>query len=117
LPVALKQILRQRLPLRRLARNPLLCTMICALHRERPHNMPQNRVKLYQDCVEMLLYKRDSEREVGSMGDFPSLTHTHEEVVLREYAHHLLLNDESEESIEEVDAYFDSLLENIHMPG
>lgn len=51
----LKQLLRQKLPLRRLARNPLLCTMICALHRERPKNMPQNRVKLYQDCVELLL--------------------------------------------------------------
>jgi hypothetical protein len=117
LPAALKQMLRSRLPLRRLARNPLLCTMICALHRERPHNMPQNRVKLYQDCVEMLLYKRDSERGVGSLGDFPPLTHTHEEVVLREYAYHLLLNGESEEAAVEVDGYFNQLLESIHMPG
>ncbi|MBP8110523.1 MAG: NACHT domain-containing protein, partial [Caldilineaceae bacterium] len=116
LPTALKQLLRQRLSLRRLARNPLLCTMICALHRERPNNMPRNRVKLYQDCVEMLLYKRDTEREVGSMADYPPLTHTHEEVVLREYAHHLLLNDDSEEAEAEVDAFFTGLLESINMP-
>ena len=117
LPARLKQLLRNRLPLRRLARNPLLCTMICALHRDRPNNMPQNRVKLYQDCVEMLLYKRDSERGVVSMGDYPPLTHTHEEVVLREYAHHLLLNGESEEAAEDVDAFFNELLLSVNMPG
>jgi len=113
----LKQLLRQRLPLRQLARNPLLCSMICALHRIPPHNLPQNRVKLYQDCVEMLLYKRDTAREL-SLSDYPPLTHTHEEVVLRNYAYHLMLNDgESEESFEEVDGYFNSLLQSMYMPG
>jgi len=113
----LKLMLRNRLPLRRLARNPLLCTMICALHRDRPNNMPQNRVKLYQDCVEMLLYKRDKDRSIGSMADYPPLTHTHEEVVLREYAYHLLLNNDSEESADEADEYFSGLLESVNMPG
>lgn len=58
----LKQLVRQRDALRRLARNPLLCSMICALHREHPHTMPQNRIKLYQDCVEILMHRRDAER-------------------------------------------------------
>jgi Leucine-rich repeat (LRR) protein len=117
LPVSLKQLLRQRLPLRQLARNPLLCTMICALHRDRPQSMPRDRATLYADCIALLLYRRDSERGVGSMADYPALTYRHEEAVLRDYAHHMLFNEESEESFEEMESFFDGLLARYQMPG
>lgn len=113
----LKQLVRQRDALRRLARNPLLCSMICALHREHPHTMPQNRIKLYQDCVEMLMHRRDAERKVGSLADYPPLSNIHEEVALRDYAHHLMLNGESEEDLRDADHYFDELLQRINLPG
>jgi len=113
----LKQLVRQRDALRRLARNPLLCTMICALHRAHPNNLPHNRIKLYQDCVEMLLHRRDTERKVGSLADYPLLSNVHEEVALRDYAHHLMINGESEEDLAEADRYFDELLERINLPG
>ncbi|MEZ4728535.1 MAG: NACHT domain-containing protein [Caldilineaceae bacterium] len=113
----LKQLVRQRDALRRLARNPLLCSMICALHREHSHTMPQNRIKLYQDCVEMLMHRRDAERKVGSLADYPPLTNIHEEVVLRDYAHHLMLIGESEEDQRDADRYFEELLQRINLPG
>ena len=62
--------------------------------------MPRDRVTLYADCIALLLYRRDSERMVGSMTDYPALTYRHEEAVLRDYAHHMLFNEESEESFE-----------------
>ncbi|MCE7984761.1 MAG: NACHT domain-containing protein [Caldilinea sp. CFX5] len=113
----LKQLVRQRDALRRLARNPLLCSMICALHREHPHTMPQNRIKLYQNCVEMLMHRRDAERKVGSLADYPPLSNIYEEVILRDYAHHLMLNGESEEDLRDADHYFDELLQRVNLPG
>ncbi len=113
----LKQLLRQRDPLRKLARNPLLCSMICALHREHPDDMPQNRIRLYQDCVELLMYRRDAKRKVGSLADYPPLSNVHEEVILRDYAHHLMLNGESEEDTRDADRYFDELLQRVNLQG
>jgi Leucine-rich repeat (LRR) protein len=113
----LKQLVRQRDTLRRLARNPLLCSMICALHREHPQTIPQNRIKLYQDCVDMLMHRRDAERKVGSLADYPPLSNIHEEVVLSNYAYHLMRNGASEETIDEADDYFDQLIQKMNMPG
>ncbi|WP_327736721.1 NACHT domain-containing protein [Streptomyces nojiriensis] len=50
--------------LARLATNPLLCGLICALHRERRGFLPSGRKELYAAALSMLLDRRDRERGV-----------------------------------------------------
>ena len=56
----LNRQLRQRPELQRLAATPLLCAMICALHKERLETLPSSRLKLYSECIDVLLNKRDA---------------------------------------------------------
>ena len=50
--------------LSRLAQNPLLCAMICALHFKKDGIMPTNKLELYDSCAQMLLEDRDTIRNV-----------------------------------------------------
>ncbi|WP_327254304.1 NACHT domain-containing protein [Streptomyces sp. NBC_01244] len=50
--------------LARLATNPLLCGLICALHRERRGFLPSGRKELYTAALSMLLHRRDRERQL-----------------------------------------------------
>lgn len=47
-----------------LTTTPLLCALVCALHRDRRGQLPHDRVELYQAALSMFLYRRDHEREV-----------------------------------------------------
>ncbi|MGQ4729514.1 NACHT domain-containing protein [Streptomyces sp. Ju416(a)] len=51
--------------LRDLARTPLLCAVICALHRRRDGFLPETRWKLYRSALEILLGHRDDRRRLG----------------------------------------------------
>ncbi|MET9594896.1 NACHT domain-containing protein [Streptomyces sp. NPDC006516] len=50
--------------LRDLGRTPLLCAVICALHRRREGFLPETRWKLYRSALEMLLGHRDRRRRI-----------------------------------------------------
>ncbi|MEU3734829.1 NACHT domain-containing protein [Streptomyces sp. NPDC033538] len=50
--------------LNQLATNPLMCGMLCALHRDRRGFLPQDRRSLYEAALTMLLERRDREREL-----------------------------------------------------
>ena len=50
--------------LSRLAQNPLLCAMICALHYKKEGILPTNKLELYDSCSRMLLEERDTLRKV-----------------------------------------------------
>ncbi|MEU6502888.1 NACHT domain-containing protein [Streptomyces californicus] len=54
----------QNSTLRDLARTPLLCAVICALHRRRDGFLPETRWKLYRSALEMLLGNRDRRRRI-----------------------------------------------------
>ncbi|MEU3006256.1 NACHT domain-containing protein [Streptomyces sp. NPDC007027] len=56
----------QNSTLRDLARTPLLCAVICALHRLRDGLLPETRWKLYRSALEMLLGHRDHRRRIGN---------------------------------------------------
>ncbi|MEV4439820.1 NACHT domain-containing protein [Streptomyces sp. NPDC049577] len=62
----LGQEFRRNAVLRNLARTPLLCAVICALHRRRSGMLPETRWELYRASLAMLLGRRDDHREVGS---------------------------------------------------
>ncbi|TGB11184.1 NACHT domain-containing protein [Streptomyces palmae] len=49
-----------------LARTPLLCAVICALHRSRGGLLPETRWELYKATLAMLLGGRDSNRRIGA---------------------------------------------------
>ncbi|WP_330338570.1 NACHT domain-containing protein [Streptomyces sp. NBC_00557] len=58
--------LRTKRDLARLATNPLMCGLICALHRERRGYLPTGRKELYDAALTMLLARRDRERGMGA---------------------------------------------------
>ena len=60
----LKRLLIQRPRVQQLAETPLLCALICALHRDEKEDIPNNRAKLYDLVLDMLFWKRDSKRDV-----------------------------------------------------
>ncbi|MEV0257947.1 NACHT domain-containing protein [Streptomyces sp. NPDC050732] len=64
---ALLQSVRAASELNRLATNPLMCGMLCALHRERRGFLPQDRKSLYEAALTMLLERRDVERDVTAV--------------------------------------------------
>ncbi|WP_306318618.1 MULTISPECIES: NACHT domain-containing NTPase [unclassified Streptomyces] len=72
--------LRTKRDLARLATNPLMCGLICALHRERRGYLPTGRKELYDAALTMLLARRDRERgmtvpELGEEAQLDLLQH------------------------------------------
>ncbi|OKK02846.1 ATP-binding protein [Streptomyces sp. CB03234] len=70
--------LRTTQDLARLATNPLMCGLICALHRDRRGFLPRGRKGLYDAALDMLLARRDRERDMGDptgvdLGEAPQI--------------------------------------------
>ncbi|MEU0659054.1 NACHT domain-containing protein [Streptomyces lavendulocolor] len=70
--------LRTKQDLARLATNPLMCGLICALHRDRRGFLPRGRKGLYDAALDMLLARRDRERDMGDptgvdLGEAPQI--------------------------------------------
>jgi hypothetical protein len=63
---SLKNALSARHDLSRLATNPLLCAMLCALNRNSNQYLPSGRIALYDDVLTMLLERRDEEQRIST---------------------------------------------------
>ncbi|MFB9768257.1 NACHT domain-containing protein, partial [Nocardioides kongjuensis] len=81
--------------IRALCTSPLLCALICALHRHNVNRLPQNRLELYDTALEMLVSSRDEERAI-TPGDIPSLTYAEKKAILSDFAAWLHENGESD---------------------
>ncbi|CAM5555933.1 hypothetical protein STENM327S_08095 [Streptomyces tendae] len=81
--------------LRQLATNPLMCGLICALNRDRAGSLPSGRKELYDAALEMLLQRRDPERDVLYADDV-RLQQSTRERLLQKLAHAMLEEDASE---------------------
>ncbi|MBC9717952.1 NACHT domain-containing protein [Streptomyces sp. TRM66268-LWL] len=68
LAATLLDSIRTKQDLSRLATNPLMCALICALHRERRGFLPRGRKALYDAALSMLLERRDRERDMAHAG-------------------------------------------------
>ncbi|MEV5507742.1 serine protease [Streptomyces orinoci] len=77
----------------RLATNPLMCAMICALNRARRGYLPRGRMELYRAALELLLVRRDRERDIPLL---PELDHAHQLALLQKIAYWLIRNGRSE---------------------
>ena len=83
----------------RLATNPLMCGLICALHRDRRGYLPHGRQELYDAALSMLLTRRDEERDMFPQGDDGSRVHLTELPqiqLLQRLAYWLIRNNQSE---------------------
>ncbi|WKK21222.1 NACHT domain-containing protein [Streptomyces olivoreticuli] len=76
----------------RLATNPLMCALICALNRSRRGNLPHGRMELYRAALELLLVRRDREREIPG----PDLDQAQQVALLQKIAYWLIRNGRSE---------------------
>ncbi|TPQ20814.1 NACHT domain-containing protein [Streptomyces sporangiiformans] len=81
--------------LRQLATNPLMCGLICALNRDRSGSLPQGRKELYEAALEMLLQRRDPERDVLYADDV-RLQQEPRERLLQKLAHAMVEDGVSE---------------------
>ena len=101
--------IREKPALRSLATSPLLCALLCALHRDRKTELPSDRLRLYEIALEMLIESRDRERQV--LPDFgPDLTLWQKHLLLQEFAFWLMMNGRSDASYEEMDSCLDQRL-------
>jgi hypothetical protein len=60
----LRQLFTRQAPLRRLASNPLMCAVLCALHADKKAALPSDRIGLYRTALHTLAFRRDAERGV-----------------------------------------------------
>ncbi|MEV7993637.1 NACHT domain-containing protein [Streptomyces sp. NPDC086077] len=86
---------RTKPDLGRLATNPLMCGLICALHRDRRGYLPHGRQELYDAALSMLLARRDEERDMAGPGGI-HLTELPQIQLLQRLAYWLIRNDQSE---------------------
>ncbi|WP_320773065.1 NACHT domain-containing protein [Streptomyces sp. CRN 30] len=87
--------IRAKQELARLATNPLMCALICALHRDRRGYLPDGRKELYDAALSMLLSRRDRERGVYRTGDL-RIGETHQVQLIQKLAYWLIRNGRSE---------------------
>ena len=119
LAINLKNQLRQRPELRRLAATPLLCAMICALHHERKENLPSERIELYDKCIDMLLDQRDKGRKIKLDLDetYPSgLSKSQKLALIQGLALKFMRGNLSALEADRVDKYFQDELGKTNLP-
>ncbi|MFJ9826537.1 NACHT domain-containing protein [Streptomyces sp. NPDC101160] len=79
----LAQQFRHNPNLAELARTPLLCAVICALHRLREGFLPETRWELYDSALTMLLGTRDKHRRVDAPDGIRMSVEEHQELLQR----------------------------------
>ncbi|CAM5629195.1 ATP-binding protein [Streptomyces avidinii] len=83
---------RTKSDLGRLATNPLMCGLICALHRDRRGYLPHGRKDLYEAALSMLISRRDRERDMA----VPDLREEPQLDLLQRLAYWLIKNGRTE---------------------
>lgn len=93
---SLLDAVRTKPDLGRLATNPLMCGLICALHRDRRGYLPHGWQELYDAALSMLLTRRDEERDMITPGDGIRLSEQPQIQLLQRLAYWLIRNNQSE---------------------
>lgn len=80
----------------RLASNPLLCAVICALHRDRNRKLPESQAELCEAMCHLLLHRREVEAGV-TMYEFPEeyrkLSYEQKRAIVQEIAYNMVRNE------------------------
>jgi predicted NACHT family NTPase len=104
--------LANRPELRTLASSPLLCGLICALHRQRNMTLPGDRRGLFDAALDLLLVRSDEQRGITMDGAWP---HSKEEqlVLLQRFAYSMVVNGEVILSREDANARFGRAIQGL----
>ncbi|MEV7418099.1 NACHT domain-containing protein [Streptomyces sp. NPDC089919] len=97
---SLREAISARRDLGRLATNPLMCALLCALNRDRRMHLPRARKELYDAALDMLLVRRDTEREIGGV-EGVCLTRDEQILLLQRFAYWLIRNGQVEAGLDE----------------
>ncbi|MFI8498592.1 NACHT domain-containing protein [Streptomyces sp. NPDC085524] len=89
-----------RRDLARLATNPLMCALLCALNQDRRMQLPRARKELYDAALDMLLVRRDTEREIAGV-EGVYLTRDEQIALLQRFAYWLIRNGQVEAGLDE----------------
>jgi hypothetical protein len=108
-----KHIVQTNQTIRNLATTPLLCAMICALHRDRKQNLPSDRIELYQACIAMLLERRDRERRI-KLSDYPELNFRQKHYLMMDLAYWMFKNGWTQLTIEKAEQRINNILRNMN---
>jgi hypothetical protein len=92
--------LRTKRDLARLATNPLMCGLVCALHRERRGYLPTGRKELYDAALTLLLSRRDRERGMDASDGTAELGEEAQLELLQRLAYALVLSGRTEMDLE-----------------
>jgi len=98
--------------LRNLAQTPLLCAVICALHRRSGGDLPVSRPELYTAALKMLLGKRDVRRKITKPEGIEISPEEHQ-VLLQRIAIWLVRNGQSQMSHEQAIGQLRSVLQGM----
>ena len=103
----LKQRIVESQSLKDLARNPLLCAMLCALNYVNNEQLPENKMHLFEQCCEMLMDARDSQRNIDTniYENIPKMDYLMKRRILEEIAFRMMNSGVSSESKSNI-AYF-----------
>ncbi|MDE5539371.1 MAG: NACHT domain-containing protein, partial [Bacilli bacterium] len=103
--------------LKTLARNPLLCAMICALNCVNNEQLPEGKMELYEKCCEMLMDARDNQRKIdGSIYEkLPRLDYGIKRKILEEMSYWMMNGNVSSESKANVRKYLEHLLRDTNI--
>ncbi|PPS88636.1 NACHT domain-containing protein [Streptomyces sp. MH60] len=101
--------LRTKRDLARLATNPLMCGLICALHRERRGYLPTGRKELYDAALTMLLARRDRERGMEAV----ELSEEAQLELLQRLAYALVLSGRTEMAVETAEGIVERALPSV----
>ncbi|MEU5243653.1 NACHT domain-containing protein [Streptomyces asoensis] len=106
---SLNQAVTTRRDLGRLATNPLMCALLCALNHDRRMHLPRARKELYDAALDLLLVRRDMEREITSV-EGVSLSRDEQTVLLQRLAYWMIRNGQVEAAREEAVVMLDEWL-------
>ncbi|MFI1769150.1 NACHT domain-containing protein [Streptomyces sp. NPDC020800] len=106
---SLNQAVTTRRDLGRLATNPLMCALLCALNRDRRMQLPRARKELYDAALDMLLVRRDTEREITSV-EGVSLSRDEQTALLQRLAYWMIRNGQAEAARDEAVVMLDEWL-------
>lgn len=98
----------------KLATNPLLCAMICALHYQNNLLLPSNKNELYEECCKMLLESRDKARNIKTC-KFMTLSYRNKRAILDDLAYWMMRNEKVAAEIEDVKLHIKEKTKNMNI--
>ena len=113
----LKKKILESPSLKILAKNPLLCAMICALNYINNEQLPEGKMELYEKCCEMLMDARDNQRKIDRniYRNLPNLDYGKKRKILEEISYWMMNGNVSSESKSSVREYLEHLLKDTNI--